>query len=371
MSVAYHLARIGMGERVLVLEREATLGQHATGQCAAILRTAIDSWATRRLARDTELALHDPLDRWARGSFLDARGLIISEGADTEPEPAWVADHREWGTVERIGGAKVARLAGVFHPLGVRSWWFPRQGTIDVALLLDRLAAGARSGGVEIRLRARVAHLHLRADRVAGVVMDTGEVLDAERTVVAAGGWAPALGGRVGAALPFTVTRRHLLVSAPDPGIDASLPVVWDDRCGFYGRPESGGLLMSACDVDEVRPQQLVADDAIPLTVARKAAAMLPALSNLRVAHYWAGLRTLTPDDAPVIGADPSLPGVFWMAGLGGHGISVSLGAGRLAAQLIAGGHVDPELVAAVSPLRFGQSSTARPRGPSTLLPGG
>ncbi|MCP5070759.1 MAG: FAD-binding oxidoreductase [bacterium] len=353
MAVAYHLARRGMGERILLLERETTLGQHATGQNAAIMRTAISSWATRQLARRTEKALHDPQGRWANGPYLHARGLIVSEGAAQTPEPDWVADHREWGTVERVGNARVAQLAAVFCPAGARSWWFPQQGVMDVALLLGSLAAGAREGGVRVRLNENVAHLHVGADRVAGVVLKTGEVLEADLTIIAAGGWAPILGADAGLAAPFTVTRRHLLVSAPDPDLDPALPVVWDDHRDFYARPESGGLRMSACDVAEVAPQRLVLDEAIQLAIAEKAAVMLPTLTGLRAAHYWAGLRTLTPDDAPVIGPDPRRPGSFWMAGLGGHGISVSLGAGRTAADLILGAPVDPKLAEALSPERF------------------
>jgi D-arginine dehydrogenase len=62
-----------------------------------------------------------------------------------------------------------------------------------------------------------------------------------------------------------------------------------------------------------------------------------PALVDAPVLKTWVGLRTLTPDEAFVIGEDPSVAGLFWMAGLGGRGISCGLAAGRLAAEILLG----------------------------------
>jgi len=49
-------------------------------------------------------------------------------------------------------------------------------------------------------------------------------------------------------------------------------------------------------------------------------------------------LRTLTADGRFVIGWDPDIAGFFWVAGLGGHGMTTSAAIGKLAAELLIGG---------------------------------
>ena len=61
----------------------------------------------------------------------------------------------------------------------------------------------------------------------------------------------------------------------------------------------------------------------------------------------------MTPDGRFVLGEDPLLPGFFWVAGLGGHGVTTSFSVGRLAASLILKEKTDPFLVKSFSPARF------------------
>ncbi len=55
------------------------------------------------------------------------------------------------------------------------------------------------------------------------------------------------------------------------------------------------------------------------------------------MARLWCGLRTFAPDRRFVLGPDPVRPGLFWVAGLGGHGMTSGLAVGQLAADLILG----------------------------------
>ena len=52
----------------------------------------------------------------------------------------------------------------------------------------------------------------------------------------------------------------------------------------------------------------------------------------------WAGLYPLTPDGSPVLGEAVAVPGFHHLAGLGGNGIQLSGGLGRVAADLVADG---------------------------------
>ena len=76
-----------------------------------------------------------------------------------------------------------------------------------------------------------------------------------------------------------------------------------------------------------------------------------PAFAGMQVAESWGGLIDVTPDAVPVIGEVPAIPGFFLATGFSGHGFGIGPGAGRLAADLVAGDTpvVDP------APFRFGR----------------
>jgi len=69
-----------------------------------------------------------------------------------------------------------------------------------------------------------------------------------------------------------------------------------------------------------------------------------PQLAGLKVAQAWGGMVDSTPDAIPVIAPVKAQPGLFIASGFSGHGFGIGPGAGRLAADLVAGDRpvVDP-----------------------------
>ena len=149
--------------------------------------------------------------------------------------------------------------------------------------------------------------------------------------VDAAGAWADEVAGLAGAT-PLGLAPYRRTACLVDPGRDATAwPLLNDLPETFYCKPESGALLVCPADAEpdepgDVRPRDL--DVAIGIDRLEQATT----LSVRRVAHSWAGLRTSAPDDLPVVGADPQVPGFSWLAGLGGYGVQLSPAVGRLLA---------------------------------------
>ena len=69
----------------------------------------------------------------------------------------------------------------------------------------------------------------------------------------------------------------------------------------------------------------------------RNLEAAFPAFRQMKIEQIWAGLIDVTPDAVPVVSAVDSLPGLFLNTGFSGHGFGIGPGAGRLAAELVAG----------------------------------
>jgi len=215
--------------------------------------------------------------------------------------------------------------------------WSPTDGVIDVHALMEGYLHGVRSAGGQVWTELIATGFRFSGGRIAAVETGDAEIA-ADVVINAAGAWASEIGRLAGAAsLPLRPCRRHLFSTGPAEGVDPEWPFVWDVAHEFYFRPESGGLLFSPCDEEEFTPSDAPADPAYQVALAEKLHQFAPRLLEFSIQTAWAGLRTLTPDGRFVIGWDPLIENFFWVAGLGGHGVTTSPAYGKLAAQILAG----------------------------------
>ncbi|MBL8860039.1 MAG: FAD-binding oxidoreductase [Planctomycetes bacterium] len=340
LSTAWHLARLGAGE-VLLVERERALATQSTAQNAAIVRTAIDDESLRALAhRGAQFLLHPPAD-FAHKSPILGHGLIVfsrSPGRWSEAD------------CERVDRARTRELMPALPPRSDSGWFFPDEGHVDVGAVVRNFAAGATAADVEIRLGTAVHRLLADGH---GVELSDGTVIECDHTVIAAGAWAAPLARAVGSCVDLTPTRRHLIVTRRDPRIATTWPTIWSDEDAFYARPESGGWMLCPCDEDAVDPDRLAASASALESTYAKARAVLGATPLSPPARLWAGLRTHASDQRFVLGRDADVPGLVWAAGLGGHGITCAAAVGEIAAAATIGAPLAPELTEPFSPHRF------------------
>ncbi len=338
-TTAYHLAQRGARD-ITILERERTCGYHASGRNAAMIRQVTSSLPVTSMAREGALFFIHPPSDWEvplafrqTGSLLLASGGAMAEldrfvavaGTFAIPVELWSRDQ----AVSRVPVLEDAVLDGAL--------WSPTDGVIDVHALMEGYLHGMRSAGGQVRTDVTATGFRFTGGRIAAVDAGSGTI-PADIVVNAAGAWACEIGRMAGAAsLPLRPCRRHLFSTGPAEGVDPEWPFVWDVAHEFYFRPESGGLLLSPCDEEEFAPSDAPADPAYQVALAEKLHQFAPRLLEFRIQTAWAGLRTLTPDGRFVIGWDPLIENFFWVAGLGGHGVTTSPAYGRLAAQIIAG----------------------------------
>ncbi|MEM8710458.1 MAG: FAD-dependent oxidoreductase [Planctomycetota bacterium] len=334
------------GAEVSVFERERTHGVHSSGRSAEILRAAIEQPFTAKLALRSGEMLRDPAQAGLHGesSFVDDRGLfVLTSAAGT---PGWLTVHQDERSVNEIQLADLASIAPHFRPAGERCFHFPICGRIDTARLLASLARGAAERGVAIRRGVSDAVPEVRGSRITGVRIGN-EFMPFDRVIVAAGAWSRGIGERLGVGVDLRSTRRHMWVASCASEEAASrAPIVWDDEAGFYARPEAlpgGGYAwaFSSTDLDEYSPgPDEHGDDGLKYRIDPEVEAAAYEMARrhlpnepLERIRAWRGFRDLAPDDRPLLGADDTIDGLFWCAGLGGHGMSVSLGAGEIVAK--------------------------------------
>ncbi|MDP7062808.1 MAG: FAD-dependent oxidoreductase [Planctomycetota bacterium] len=354
-ATAWSVAQRG-GRDVLLLDGATQPGSHSTGRNAAILRTAIPDAALHRLALISANFYRQPGADFCGTPLVEEHGLMIiaNAGENSRQLEAWITNPAFACPSEKLDFQAVRKAHPYFREEDGSAWLFANEGGIDVHALLEAYLRGALQRGVEMRTRCQVRRLIREGNRILGVETATGPIL-ADQVVLATGGWASLLTDDLQLPLHFNARRRHLVVTAADTAVKPHAPVVWNVGADeFYFRPESGGLLMSACDHVAVAPAlgEMLDRDVLP-EVAEKALRWLPGLADAAFANAWAGMRTFSKDNRFVIGPDPRVEGLLWVAGLGGHGITCSYAVGELAADWILNGRSAHPSAPALHPRRL------------------
>lgn len=363
LATAWWLAR--RGHRVTLVEREAAPGVHASGRNAGLVRHVVTDPAALELGRRGAALLFAPPPDLAPGPLARRTGSVLLAGPADAPALVGAADAaRAAGVAVDVREAGPAAPHGLVPEPGMVAVVTPADGLARPEVVVDALRLACARAGVDARL-GRDARVLAAAGRVTGVAVGDDEV-PCDVVVDAAGPWAAALAADVGGApVPLVSLRRHLFVAvgAPQPESPElpELPWVWDTTRGLYARPWTltgadvePALLLCACDEEARPPEDAQAEPDARTRLAAVLQRAAPALLDLEVRLAWAGLRTFAPDRRFVVGWDPRLAGLFWVAGLGGHGLTSALAVGDLAARAIedqAGD--DADLLAALTPARL------------------
>ncbi|MEN8149567.1 MAG: FAD-binding oxidoreductase, partial [Planctomycetota bacterium] len=206
-------------------------------------------------------------------------------------------------------------------------------GYMEPHALLTGFERFARKAGVAIETGVTVNGLLRDGDAVTGVATDRGEVR-AEFVVNAAGPRGGEIAAIAGLDLPLSPCRRQIFATHP---IDVApdLPLVLDLDDPFYFRPEAGGVILSAAEVEETRSFDTAVDSGGLEELVERAVHRCPKLMDATIARGWAGLRTLTPDGSAILGDAPGVPGLLLAVGMSGHGITHGPAVGLTIAERI------------------------------------
>ncbi|RMH41943.1 MAG: FAD-binding oxidoreductase [Deltaproteobacteria bacterium] len=333
-STAFWLSRAARLQ-VVVVEREAICGVHASGRNAALGRQVTEHDAFTAVAVRGATWLRRPPPDLADRPLVSGCGSLLVASREATLARLVATAHRFGVPAERVPPAAVrARWPLLDATPMVGAVWFPTDGVIDIHALLAGLLAGARSRGVRVETGCEVLGCRPAGD---GVRVETSKgPIDARCLVVAAGAWAEPVGAAAGGRARFDPVLRHLHVTEPLADVPADAPFAWHVDDEFYVRPESGACLVSACDETVVAPHDPVPSPAALSVLADKLARMAPRLVEYGIARTWACLRTFSRDGGPLVAWDDRAPWLFWVAGLGGHGATASVAIGRDAAAALA-----------------------------------
>ena len=342
-SVAYHLARLGVTDVVLV-EREQMLGTGSTGRNAGGVRHQFSNEANIRLSLESIALLERFADEVGQPIDFHQDGYLFLLARDSSVDTFRrnVALQRSLGVeVQWLDAGEAERLAPGLDAAGVAGATFcARDGIADPNGVTMGFAKAAQAAGVEVARDTEVTGVRVERGRIAGVETTRGTI-ETRKVVNAAGPHARRIGRMAGVDVPVEPYRRHIFIAAAPAGeaawrVPASRIMVIDFDTTFYFHREGAGLLFGMGDPDETPTfDTTVQWDFLP-QVIDVAVQRLPALADASISHAWAGLYEVTPDANPIIGPAPGVDGLFLINGFSGHGFQHSPAAGRILADVIA-----------------------------------
>lgn len=225
----------------------------------------------------------------------------------------------------------------------------PGDETGDCFKFTGALAAMAAERGARFRYGEAIQSLVIEGGRVAGVETDRGRIT-ADRYVLALGSHSAAMLRPLGLRLPvYPVKGYSITVPIVDPArapestlMDESYKIAitrLGDRIRVGGMAEISGY-------NNALPERRRA------TLVHSLTDLFPGAGDVEAASYWSGLRPMTPDGTPVIGATP-YDNLFLNTGHGTLGWTMACGSGRLIADLVGERPTDIE-AADLSIARYG-----------------
>ena len=210
----------------------------------------------------------------------------------------------------------------------------PGDETGDCFKFTNALAKMAEALGVRFRYGAGIRFLEHDRRRITGVTLDDGEVVSADAYVLALGSFSPNLARQLCLDLPIYPVKGYSLTF--DVANDAAAPqsTIMDetykvaitrlgDRVRVGGTAELNGYNPTLRTSRRETLEHVVSD-------------LFPNSGDWRAAKFWTGLRPMTPDGPPFLGASP-LANLYLNTGHGTLGWTMAAGSGRVLADLISG----------------------------------
>lgn len=341
MGMATGCALAGRGASATVLERY-TIG-HEWASSHGLTRAIRHEYGpnalyTRMVARS--LTLWDELAReTGRRLYTESGVLTLGHEADGETLAGYDVMRAEGLPVERLSPEECARRFPQFQARDYGAiTWNPRGGMLFASECLAALRDRLLSRGGRVREGVRVTRVESVGAR-ARVQLEGGETLEADRVVVTAGPWAPALLAGLWRA-PVRATRQQVcyFAGAAPESFGAERFPVFLASMEYYGFPLHGPAWLKVASHitgQTVDPENgYEPDDAEVEGVRAFLRRVIPAAAALELAQVDRCMYDMTPDEDFILDRLPGAERIIVGSGFSGHGFKFGVLIGDLLASL-------------------------------------
>ncbi|MCZ0813465.1 FAD-dependent oxidoreductase [Roseovarius sp. EGI FJ00037] len=349
-STAYHLAKLGWSEVVLLERKKLTSGTtfHAAGlvgqlrsnaNITQLLGYSVDLYNTleQETGQATGWKMNGGLrlacnqERWTevkrQATTAHSFGLEMQLLTPSEAKELWPL----MTTDDLVGAA-----------------YMPTDGQANPSDITLSLAKGARKAGATIIEDTKVTSIELEDGVIKGVMTEKGFIA-CEKVILCGGQWTRDFAASVGVNVPLVPMEHQYMVTEQIDGVTSDMPTLRDpDRLTYY-KEEVGGLVMGGYEANPIP----WAVNGIPKgfhytlldsnfdhfeQLVELALGRVPALETAGIKQLVNGPESFTPDGNFILGEAPELKNLFVGAGFNAYGIAAGGGAGMALAEWVAKG---------------------------------
>ncbi|XP_007175935.1 dimethylglycine dehydrogenase, mitochondrial isoform X2 [Balaenoptera acutorostrata] len=378
VSLAYHLAKAGMKDVVLLEKSELTAGStwHAAG-----LTTYFHPGINLKKIHYDSIKLYEKLEEETGQvvGFHQPGSIRIATTPVRVDEFKYQMTRTGWHATEQyiIEPEKIQEMFPLLNMNKILAGLYnPGDGHIDPYSLTMALAAGARKYGALLKYPAPVTSLKPKSDGTWDVETPQGS-MRANRIVNAAGFWAREVGKMVGLEHPLIPVQHQYVVTSTIPEVKAlkrELPVLRDLEGSYYLRQERDGLLFGPYESQEkMKVQDSWVTSGVPPGFGKElfesdldrimehveaAMEMVPVLKKADIINIVNGPITYSPDILPMVGPHQGVRN-YWVAIGFGYGIIHAGGVGKYLSDWILHGEPPFDLIE-LDPNRYGKWTTTQ-----------
>ena len=357
-SVAYHLAKFGWKDVVLLERDQLTSG--TTWHAAGLVSQLGPSAAVTKIRKYTT-DLYKELEKktgFSAGLKLNgALSIATTKGRWQELQRQATTAQLFDVYVEVLNIDQIKKIYPVINEKDILGGIFmPGDGQADPIGVTNLLAKAAKELGVQIFEKSPVEKIIVKNGRVSGVKVNN-QIIECEYLVLATGMWSRQIGEDLGVSIPLYPAEHFYIITEPIKDLPKDLPVLRDFDDSLYLKEDAGKLLVGIFEGKSIPafsktnrvpndfsfgefPENF--DHFEPYLEA--SFKRVPLLENAGIRKFFSGPESFTPDTNTLLGEVPEIKNFFVCCGFNSIGIGSGGGAGKVTAEWMMNGHINEDL---------------------------
>ena len=357
-SVAYHLAKFGWKDTILLERDQLTSG--TTWHAAGLVSQLGPSAAITKI-RKYSLELYKKLEKeidFSSGLKLNgALSIATTKGRWQELLRQATTAQLFDVNVEILNMEQIKKIYPIINENEILGGIFmPGDGQADPVGVTNLLAKAARNEGVKIYQHSPVQKILIKNGRIHGVQLKD-HVIKCEYVVLSTGMWSRQIGEDIGISIPLYPAEHFYVITEPIKELPKKIPVLRDFDDSLYLKEDAGKMLIGIFEgksIPAFNKTNKVPEDfsfgEFPenfehfepyLEASLK---RVPILQKAGIRKFFAGPESFTPDTNTLLGEVPEVRNLFACCGLNSIGIGSGGGVGKVTAEWMMKGHINEDL---------------------------
>jgi len=357
-SVAYHLAKFGWKDTILLERDQLTSG--TTWHAAGLVSQLGPSAAITKI-RKYSLELYKKLEKeidFSSGLKLNgALSIATTKGRWQELLRQATTAQLFNVNVEILNIKQIKKIYPIINEKDILGGIFmPGDGQADPIGVTNLLAKAAKKEGVKIFQNSPVQKILIKNNKICGVKLKDSTI-ECEYVVLAAGMWSRQIGEDIGVSIPLYPAEHFYVITEPMETLPKNIPVLRDFDDSLYLKEDAGKMLIGIFEgksIPAFNKTNRVPEDfsfaEFPENFEhfepylKASLKRVPILEKTGIRKFFAGPESFTPDTNTLLGEVPEVKNLFSCCGLNSIGIGSAGGVGKVTAEWMINGHTNENL---------------------------